>query len=154
MVQPRSGLRFNQKPPSPFDICNLSTREQFQGDQTTQPGVTRLIHLSHSPGTQRCQNFVWTDVRAGCERHHSHDLNAILEYRRNWHLAAYGDVGQRLSVSYGPNQEYLGSRRVRCPATRMPIHERLPACLTWRSQTDEPFSKPPARNSPRFHLIA
>jgi hypothetical protein len=41
--------------------------KHFDRDGAIEAGVARRVDLSHSARTERSQNFVWTEARAGSE---------------------------------------------------------------------------------------
>ncbi len=75
MIEPGGGLGFDQESPFPLGIGDLFRRQSFQGDDTLQPGVARLIDLAHSSHAEKGEDLVRTDTYTGGK---SHRLRPIL----------------------------------------------------------------------------
>jgi hypothetical protein len=62
-------------------------REHLDRDDAVEPLIARAIHLSHTAGAERRQDFVWAESRSSCQRHE------VLAYESEAMVADYTRPG-------------------------------------------------------------
>ena len=61
------GLGFSLEPVAELRVIGDLGGEDLDRDRAIEAGVARLVDLAHPAGTERSQDFVRTEARAGCE---------------------------------------------------------------------------------------
>ena len=62
-------LRFTLEPRQAVAIVGEMIRQDLDRDVALQPAVAGPVDLAHAAGAKRRDDFIWTDVCAGGERH-------------------------------------------------------------------------------------
>ena len=69
MIQPAGSARFLLEPAPAILIVRKRRRESFDRDVAVQLMVARPVHLTHTPGAQRAENFETAEAIAHRESH-------------------------------------------------------------------------------------
>src|SRR5215204_3583905 len=101
VVQAGDRARFLFEPAQSIGLRDELWGQHFDRDIPTQSAVASTIDLAHASSTNGCHDFIWSEARAGRERH---------------------GFGFQLTMSL------IGVRRTSC--TRAIIRKRCPSCDT------------------------
>ena len=73
MIQRGEQLRFATEPRDTIGVLRKRVREDLERDVASQCGIAGPIHFAHSPGADRCQDFVRAEAHARCDAHERAD---------------------------------------------------------------------------------
>jgi hypothetical protein len=113
MIQGRQNFRFAVEPREPFRISRKRGGKHLNGDIAIKFGVASLVHFSHPPSTDRCEDFVRPESFADRKRH----IDESAQFS-----------GLRSGLCLDDRHSEKGIRRVRggfLLRTALPIHERF-----------------------------
>jgi hypothetical protein len=93
-------------------------REQLEGDGPVESRIASPVDLTHSPGTERCQDLEWAEAGAGSEPH------------RNW-----GSISGSHGQFYFPQVSDLDV---------VLLHHQAPSCshIEYRDQSPQASCRP------------